>query len=186
MTATSHVLLLLLSFSGISLVAGCTLANGEPPDDIPDRDTTLDLVLEVSTGGEVRLVAASDLEGGAAVSDLPKGDYAVEVTRSGATLWVESLGDPFEVHSFGGPGQQDHHFETQEWGTVHLRVPGANRERIDPDLVIRLLRIEEAGTVTRVNAETLAALAEEGRLEEVARLTGGELQGLLNRPPTGD
>lgn len=179
MTATTQALLLLVSLSGISLAAGCALADGEPPGQTPGRDTTLDLVLEVSATGEVRLVAASEIEGRSPVSDLPKGDYAVEVTLRQRTLWVESLADPFEVHSFGGPGQESHHFETQEWATVHLRIPGASRERIDPDLLIRLLRIEEAGTVTRVNAETLAALAQEDRLEEVARITGAELAGML-------
>ncbi len=150
----------------------------ERTDDVEIRgaEVHLQLVLQVTNDGNVELISASELAGPALVSDAPKGDHLLEVSRGDQILSVEAIYGLFEARSFGGPPEDDasHHVESQASAVVKIKLPGIALESSDlADTVFRLHRILPGTPVSVINSETMSALKGQDRLETIIELPLG-------------
>jgi hypothetical protein len=179
---TKKMLVNALIAASCALAFGTTSGFGAPDEKSPA--SCLNLVLRLWDDGRVEVVRATELPGNAVFSDVLTGPYVYEVTKGGKTIAVETFGDPFEVRSFGGPGDETHghHFERSRTALVVVKVPKTRLSDTDLDqLAIRLNRIDRDLGLDTVNESALLKLRQHGALRPLWEMRNGTLAGELRR-----
>ncbi|HEX7288783.1 MAG TPA: hypothetical protein VF532_21550 [Candidatus Angelobacter sp.] len=128
----------------------------------------LHLVLELTEGGEVKVVRATEVPGPAIALDVPTGDFVYEVLSGDQTVQVQGVPDPFEMRSFAplDAPQQGHHFERAKTATIVVRVP--NMRLSSPllgKLAIRVYKLKPGVSIEKMDLPTLRNLKERNNIE---------------------
>lgn len=136
----------------------------------------LQLVLQVSEGGEAEVVSAAEVPGPAPLNDEPLGDYVYEVTEGDATLAVQALPDPFETRSFSPPGtNKGHHIGRVKSVTIVVQVPLPQADARLDRIGLNLIKLEPGSRVETIDRATLARLRQENRVRVLATVPTAKL-----------
>lgn len=147
---------------------------------IPEAETHLRLVLQVTEQGTSEVVGATELPGPAPNSETPTGNFVVEVTGSAGTMAVQALPeDPFELRSFPGPEgspYKGHHFERAKTARIVVDIPKTGLASPNLEAIgIKLYKIKPGAPLEKINPAELQRLGRENRLEMMLAIPGGVL-----------
>jgi hypothetical protein len=154
------------------------------PDASQPAATHLHLVLRVSEKGSAEVVSAAEVPGAAVLPDAVTGDYLWLASRDGRTLAAGSVPDPFASRGYAPPGSPSEEHGRMEAASIVVRVPGVGLDTPLDSLALELYRLSPApdgSAMPRIDAGTVERLRKEGRLEQIARVSGAELASQIRR-----